>query len=377
MERRIGRGLLTLIGCALGYQGANYILNLLDLWPQRSLTMTIFGWSAGAFLGGTIAFLLAPYIIKGLIQLVSWAEVRLQKVPPQDIVYGALGLIVGLIIANLLVLPFSRLPWVGQFLPFLSSILFGYLGVSVAIKKKEEIYNFPSLFPKLKEKMTSLKGKSVTKPEDDKLESLICCKIIDTSVVIDGRIADICETGFLEGTLVVPSFVLEELRHIADSSDALKRNRGRRGLDILNKMQKQEGINIYIHEDNSDDGLEVDSKLVKLAQLLSGKILTNDYNLNKVAELQGVGVLNINELANAVKAIVLPGEELLISIIKEGKEPGQGVAYLEDGTMIVVDGGRKFIGELVTIIVTSVLQTAAGRMIFAKPKLMVENYLTR
>jgi len=367
MERRITRGVLTAIGAILGYQGANYILHLLDFWPQRSLEVTVFGWSAGIVLGGGLAFLLTPFLIDWLLQLVSWAEVRLQKVPPQEMVSGAIGLIVGLIIANLLVLPFSKLPVVGPFLPFLSSILFGYLGMSVAIKKREEIVNFPSLFPKLKDKMNPLKTKLAARSEE-KLENLVACKILDTSVIIDGRIADISETGFLEGTLVVPSFVLEELRHIADSSDALKRNRGRRGLDILNKMQKQEGINIKIYEDDLDDGLEVDSKLVKLAQILNGKILTNDYNLNKVAELQGVGVLNINELANAVKAIVLPGEEILISIIKEGKEPGQGVAYLEDGTMIVVDGGRKFIGELITIVVTSVLQTAAGRMIFAKPK---------
>lgn len=368
MERRIARGVLTLVGSILGYQGANYILHLLDIWPQRSLEVTVFGWSAGIFLGGSLAFLLTPFLIDRLMQIVGWAEVRLQKVPPQDMISGAIGLIVGLIIANLLVFPFSRLPVVGQFLPFLSSILFGYLGVSVAVKKREEIINFPSLFPKLKDKMNPLKTKLPSKLEDEKFQNLVACKILDTSVIIDGRIADISETGFLEGTLVVPSFVLEELRHIADSSDALKRNRGRRGLDILNKMQKQEGILIKIYEDTLDDSLEVDSKLVKLAQILNGKILTNDYNLNKVAELQGVGVLNINELANAVKAIVLPGEEILISIIKEGKEAGQGVAYLEDGTMIVVDGGRKFIGELITIVVTSVLQTAAGRMIFAKPK---------
>lgn len=161
---------------------------------------------------------------------------------------------------------------------------------------------------------------------------------------------------------------MEELQHIADSSDSLKRNRGRRGLDILNKMQKQQDIEILIDEHDLEDNLEVDSKLVKLAQLLDGKVLTNDYNLNKVAELQGVDVLNINELSNAVKSIMLPGEEIRITIVKEGKEHGQGVAYLEDGTMIVVDGGRRFIGQMVTIIVTSVLQTAAGRMIFARTK---------
>ncbi|HHY05143.1 MAG TPA: TRAM domain-containing protein, partial [Thermoanaerobacterales bacterium] len=193
-------------------------------------------------------------------------------------------------------------------------------------------------------------------------------KILDTSVIIDGRIADICKTGFIEGTLVIPNFVLEELRHIADSSDTLKRNRGRRGLDILNKIQKELNIDVDIYEGDFEDINEVDSKLVKLAQVLDGKIITNDFNLNKVAEFQNVQVLNINELSNAVKPVVLPGEEMVVQVIKDGKETGQGVAYLDDGTMIVVDGGKKHIGETIGVMVTSVLQTAAGRMIFARPK---------
>ena len=189
-------------------------------------------------------------------------------------------------------------------------------------------------------------------------------------MIIDGRIADICRTQFIEGILVVPAFVLEELQHIADSSDVLKRNRGRRGLDILNKMQKEPNVNVKIYDRDFDEVAEVDTKLVRLAKALGGKIVTNDYNLNKVAELQGVAVLNINELANAVKPIVLPGEEMVVHVIKDGKEQGQGVAYLDDGTMIVVDGGRRYIGEDIGVMVTSVLQTAAGRMIFAKPKAM-------
>jgi uncharacterized protein YacL len=181
---------------------------------------------------------------------------------------------------------------------------------------------------------------------------------------------DITATGFIEGVIIVPGFVLEELRHIADSSDALKRNRGRRGLDILNKMQKESNITIQVTEQDFEDIPEVDSKLVKLAKVMKGKIVTNDYNLNKVCELQGVPVLNINELANAVKPVVLPGEEMVAQIIKDGKEAGQGVAYLDDGTMIVVEGGRRFIGDTIEVVVTSVLQTAAGRMIFAKPKII-------
>lgn len=194
-------------------------------------------------------------------------------------------------------------------------------------------------------------------------------KLLDTSVIIDGRIADLCRTGFIEGTLVIPEFVLEELQHIADSSDLLKRNRGRRGLDILNKIQKELDVKVLIYEGVMEEG-EVDSKLVKLAKVLQGKVVTNDYNLNKVCELQGVPVLNINDLANAVKPVVLPGEEMLVQVVKDGKEIGQGVAYLNDGTMIVVENGREYMGTPLEVLVTSVLQTSAGRMIFAKPKLL-------
>lgn len=193
---------------------------------------------------------------------------------------------------------------------------------------------------------------------------------MDTSVIIDGRIADICQTGFLEGPLVIPRFVLEELQHIADSSDVLKRNRGRRGLDILNRIQKEMDMKVEIHEADFNDVQEVDSKLVKLAKQLQGIVVTNDFNLNKVCELQNVRVLNINDLANAVKPVVLPGEELNVHVIKDGKEHNQGVAYLDDGTMIVVEDGKEYIGKRVDVLVTSVLQTSAGRMIFAKLKLL-------
>ncbi|MGE5550658.1 MAG: PIN/TRAM domain-containing protein [Bacteroidota bacterium] len=198
--------------------------------------------------------------------------------------------------------------------------------------------------------------------------SRMSCKVLDTSAIIDGRIADICKTGFLEGTLLVPGFVLAELQRIADSSDTLKRNRGRRGLDILNRMQKEGIVTVKIYDRDFDDLSEVDTKIVRLARILDARVVTNDFNLNKVAELYGVPVLNINELSNAIKPIVLPGEEMFVHIIKDGKEFGQGIGYLEDGTMVVVDGGRQHIGENLEVLVTSVLQTAAGRMIFGKPK---------
>lgn len=204
--------------------------------------------------------------------------------------------------------------------------------------------------------------------KDKKYDLKTIPKILDTSVIIDGRIADICQTGFLEGPLIIPVFVLDELQHIADSSDSLKRKRGRRGLDILNRIQKDLDMGIIIHEMKFEEVKEVDSKLLKLTQHLNGKIITNDYNLNKVAEVQGIDVLNINDLANAVKPVVLPGEEMSVMLVKNGKESGQGLAYLDDGTMIVVESGRRYMGKTIDVLVTSVLQTSAGRMIFAKPK---------
>ena len=309
-------------------------------------------------ISGFLGILLAPGIIKRTVQVTSWLEQRLIRMSIQDIVGGAIGLIIGLIIATLLGTAISWLPlWVGGVLRIIGTLLLGYLGMSVGMKRKEELLGFLPRFSKEKQTKTDIKS------------SPSSCKILDTSVIIDGRIADICKSGFIEGTLVIPGFILEELRHIADSSDLLKRNRGRRGLDILNKIRKELDVMVQIYEQDFEDIAEVDSKLVKLAQVMNAKVVTNDYNLNKVAELHGVKVLNINELANAVKPVVLPGEEMLVQIIKDGKEMGQGVAYLDDGTMIVVDGGRRYIGQTIGVVVTSVLQTAAGRMIFAKPKL--------
>jgi uncharacterized protein YacL len=201
-----------------------------------------------------------------------------------------------------------------------------------------------------------------------KLEGNTQYKLQDTSVIIDGRIADICDTGFIEGTLLIPVFVLEELQHIADSSDVLKRTRGRRGLDILQRIRQETRVRVEVTNVDFEDVAEVDSKLVRLGQQVGGKIITNDFNLNKVAQLRGVEVLNINELSNAVKPVVIPGENMRVTVVKSGKEPGQGVAYLDDGTMIVIEGGHRFMNEMIDVEVTSALQTAAGRMIFAKPK---------
>ncbi|MDR3589437.1 MAG: PIN/TRAM domain-containing protein [Negativicutes bacterium] len=318
---------------------------------------TILSFVVGGLTGGILGFLLAPFLVKRLWQFTYWIEARLNKMPVYDVLAGSLGLAIGLIISNLLGSAFLPIPIVGKYVPGIISIILGYLGINVAIRKRDELF---ALF-------SSIPWVSKDRPKD-KLVNISQHKILDTSVIIDGRIADICKSGFIEGTLLIPQFVLEELQHIADSSDLLKRNRGRRGLDILNRIQKELGMYVQIDSRDFEDINEVDSKLVKLGQVLKGKIITNDYNLNKVAELQGVPVLNINELANAVKPVVLPGEEMIVHVVKDGKEFGQGVAYLDDGTMIVVDGGKRHIGETIGVMVTSVLQTAAGRMIFAKPK---------
>lgn len=299
-----------------------------------------------------------------IIDLVSNAfdkfEVFLEKLTLYELVISAIGMIVGLVIANLVTIPIKNIAIIGTAISIIANILFGCLGIAIALGKKNE-----NLFEIMKNKSSASKSSSSNGEP----------KILDTSVIIDGRIVDICRSGFIEGQLVVPSFVLEELRHIADSQDAIKRNRGRRGLDVLNMIQKDLKLPVKIENVQVNSDAEVDTALLKLAQNLGGKVLTIDYNLNKVAEFQGVPVLNINELANAVKPIALPGEEMTVQVVKDGKENGQGVGYLEDGTMIGIDGGRKHMGETLNVTVTSILQTAAGRMIFAKPKCNVERVI--
>jgi uncharacterized protein YacL len=282
--------------------------------------------------------------------LVILIELTLRRVRLKTLCAGLLGLVIGLLISSLVAIPFKPFLSSKPFIQIILSVIFAYLGLLALVRKKEELHLLRNIFSPIK-----------TEAERE-------FKILDTSVIIDGRIADICEIGFIEGTLVVPRFVLRELQQIADSSDGLKRNRGRRGLDILNRMQKNVEINIEISEKNFPEVKEVDGKLIKLAQFLDGKIITNDFNLNKVAELEKVPDLNINELAMALKPVVLPGEEMTVQIIKGGKEPGQGVAYLDDGTMVVVENGGKYLGKKATVLVTSVLQTTAGRMIFTRLK---------
>lgn len=355
MIKKLIRFISLIFGGVIGYQVVESVgLVQNEVLDLSNPLLVLKSFSLYGVVGGAIVGLI---IIPFIVELIVSFERRLQKVPFVEIMAGVFGAGIGLILGILLgyAFPIATTSSIGSYLQILINIILAYLGLTISMRKAEDLF---SIFQK----------GSQSKQRREKQGNNPSPKLLDTSVIIDGRIADICKTGFIEGTLIIPDFVLEELRHIADSPDLLKRNRGRRGLDILNQIQKQMNISVEIVESNFDDFEEVDSKLVKLGKIMRGKILTNDFNLNKVAELQGVSVLNINELSNALKPIVLPGEEMEVKVIKEGKEYGQGVAYLDDGTMIVVDHGKKHIGEEIDVLVTSILQTAAGRMIFAKPK---------
>jgi len=364
--KKVLRGLFTLIGIGIGYLIGRILvynsgLGILSYFEKDTVSGIVFIVLSMIFFG-IIMLLISPWINSGIFKFVDRLEKNIQILSVNEMMFGIAGAIVGLVISSFFATIFARINnilW--TVVALIISILMAVLGAYIAIKKKEELINMFSSLKKINSK--DRKNKNISRGDP---------KVLDTSVIIDGRIFDICQTGFIEGALVIPNFVLEELRHIADSSDALKRNRGRRGLDILNKIQNELNIEVQITEKDFPEIAEVDSKLLKLAQVLNGKVITNDYNLNKVAKFQGVPVLNINELANAVKPVVLPGEEMTIQIIKDGKESGQGIAYLDDGTMIVVEGARRHIGEIMDVVVTSVLQTAAGRMIFAKQKDLME-----
>ena len=320
-----------------------------------SLTvLTVIAYVVGALVGAVVGYILSHFILRLIWAAIHRIEFSLGSLSGQDLLAGTVGLLIGLIIANLIGFAFARLPIIGAYGPIVFNLVFGYAGMSIAVHKKAEV---SGLLANIRLGRQS-KERAVKKTESTKL--------LDTSSIIDGRIAELCATGFLEGPLLVPVFVLEELQLIADSADLLKRTKGRRGLDILKQMQEDGHVDVRIINDDFDDIQGVDSKLVRLGRDLKAKVITNDYNLNKVAELQGVVVLNINDLANAMKPARVPGEEMTVLIVKAGKEENQGIAYLEDGTMIVVENGQKYIGMSVPVIVTSVLQTSAGRMIFVK-----------
>ncbi len=346
--------ILYCIGLMIGtYFLANFILGL--AWNIHSGSIWLSAIIMVLAIIGIVAFLTASIVVSGLARFSYKVINRVSRMPARELLGGTIGLILGLLIATLIGSSVSAWKYGAVFVLFFS-LFMGYIGMMVGIKRNEEILNlFVRKTPKEKPQKGDAKG--ICQP-----------KLLDTSVIIDGRIADIYQTGFIDGPLVMPGFILNELKHVADSSDPLKKNRGRRGLDIINKLRKEFEDRIVVVEKDYEDVKEVDVKLIRLAMEMDGAILTNDFNLNKMAQVQNVLVLNINELSNAVKTVVLPGEELVVRIIKEGKESDQGIAYLEDGTMIVVEGGWEYEGVTLTVVVTSVLQTSAGRMIFARPK---------
>ena len=318
-----------------------------------------------------ILFLLFPVFVRRSAKIASRLDKEIRHISAIELMTGVAGLIIGLVIAYLVASPIVSIINIRNTNAALAItigvyLFFVWLGVVIGSRKGKDVI---AGFSRLREEAMSRAESQRSKPAHAKGGGM-APKILDTSVIIDGRIADIMKTGFLEGTIIIPDFVLVELRHIADSSDNLKRARGRRGLDVLNRVQTDFGIEIYqtAHDKAIDEHGEVDLKLLELTKKLKGKVVTNDFNLNKVASIQGVGVLNINELANNLKPVVLPGEEMTLYLVKEGKEQNQAVAYLDDGTMIVVEDGRKKIGNTVVVTVTSVLQTAAGRMIFGRLK---------
>jgi len=364
MARKVARFFIILVGLFIGPGITELIYHGLRGFGIIDVYTSLYEWArlliyilSGVVSGIAFIFLSKP-IVRLIFKSAKKAEKKIEKLPGNIVLPALVGLILGLIVAYLLSALVNSIiifGWIASVINVIIYIICAYLGASVLIRHRPEIFE-TGIFRR--------------HGEGDKPRGLPDArpKLLDTSVIIDGRIFDICNTGIIEGALIIPEFVLDELRHIADSSDDLKRNRGRRGLDVLKRIQTELNMPVRIVHSEIEDASasDVDSKLLYLAKNMNGIVVTNDYNLNKVAALKNVQVLNINELANALKPVVLPGEEMKVTIVKEGKEPGQGIAYLDDGTMIVVEGGRNEQNKPVTVLVTSVLQTSAGRMIFAK-----------
>lgn len=353
---KVLRYLTFVFGGLLGILISYTSIHMIEL--TLTSVMLIFVYSFSGFVFGIIFYLLFPLVFKKFHKNFENIIQKSQKIPTFEIIIMILGLVIGLFIAFLVSLPISNInfPIVGNLLSAIITIfvyiILGFSGVRIALNKKDDI---------LKMKIFS-KEKNIKKGTSYP-------KILDTSVIIDGRIYDILKTGFLEGPIIVPMFMVKELQYIADSADANKRQRGRRGLDILDLIRNEKNIEVKVIEKDYKDIHEVDHKLLKLTEDLKGKLITNDYNLNKVASLQKISILNINELALAVKPVVIQGEKLIVEVISKGKEQEQGLAYLSDGTMIVVEDGRDYIGQQIETTVTSVLQTPAGKMIFVRKEL--------
>lgn len=361
MFKKVVMFLSVIVGLSFGFTVGPQIWRALSL-SNIVLRNPYFNGFIFVVIFAILGSLIAPLVEKGIKRLLEIIDSQTTT----NLILGTIGMLVGLLIGYFLALPFASLniPFVSSTLPLILSIVFALIGYQTATSRKDEWRKLFSRQATGQEIETEVESQILERKAGDSFHKY---KLLDTSVIIDGRIADIVKTGFVEGILVIPNFVLKELQYIADSSDSLKRAKGRRGLDILNTLQKDDEVPIEFYEGDFEDIAEVDSKLIRLAKLIDAAIVTNDYNLNKVSEFQNVTVFNINALANAVKPVVIPGELMRVQIIKAGTERKQGVAYLEDGTMIVVEDGQHFMNEWIEVVVTSALQTAAGRMIFAKP----------
>ena len=360
MQRRVINFLFVLAGTTLGISLLPLAWTAIGQEKSMWLNNNVTNGLIGAIIFFLLSLLLAGYISTAITKI----EKKLSEFSLMYLLFGTVGTILGLVLGAILAIPFYNwdIPFLKGFMPIILMVILGYFGFRIGTSRIEEWKKLFSI--KSKKAEPQVEQQMLERRVEDHFHKY---KILDTSVIIDGRIYDITKSGFLEGVILIPNFVLYELQYIADSGDSLKRVRGRRGLDILNALQKEEGIAVEMYDGDFEDISEVDSKLIKLAKMLDGIIVTNDYNLNKVSEFQNVPVLNINALANAVKPVVIPGEDMEVLVVKAGTERQQGVAYLDDGTMVVVEDGQHYMNERIQVVVTSALQTAAGRMIFAKP----------
>lgn len=379
MIYRIMRYVIALLFGVISYMAMDQALPVLEPYIEAhfllgnglgltAIKVTIL--VVASILGALVGYFISTFIIEQGLLLAKRIERILTRVPNQELIAGTIGLLFGLIIANLIGVAFNQIPIVGPFVPVILSALFGYIGMTLMARKGPEMYvNYIKQSKEGTVKDTSKKGLSFrmfSTNKGDATNAQDTSKLLDTSVLIDGRIRELTATGFIDGPLVVPTFVLGELQIIADNADGLKRQRGRRGLDVVKEMQEEGYVSIVVVDIDYDDIHEVDSKLMRLALEKGWKLMTNDYNLNKVASVQGIKVLNLNELANALKPALMAGEWIDVEVMKEGKDVQQGVGYMEDGTMIVVEDGRPYVGQVVQAMVMSVLQTNAGRIIFTR-----------
>lgn len=375
LMKKLVQAVMVFLGGTAGYQ-LSVIMSREMWWPSLTMLHPLATTVIVTLFSALIGFIFAPLFWYGLRKMASVIEARLQNASVQDLIVSLSGLILGLLLANLIALPLARIPGLGTYISVMLNLTLGYLGLRFFARRRNDIWNLiTNMDIKFKLPKGIKKNKKGNGGDKDAGYAALAAeeefsrsKIVDTSALIDGRILDVAQTGFLEGTLVLPRFVLAELQGVADSTDPLRRSRGRRGLTVVTELQKVSTLSVDIPEVTLKE-LErekVDEALVVLARQMNGKVITTDYNLNKIAQIEGVAVLNVNDLSNSLKPLLLPGECVEIDIIRVGKENNQGVGYLDDGTMLVVEDGYKHIGERVRVTIISMLQTSAGRMVFGR-----------